>query len=59
MTPDDIVNRLRDIRDIDPVSAWPPGPGWWAVALVVILLLVLVGLGPFRPKGKAARQRPP
>ncbi len=33
---------LRDIDDIDPVGWWPPGPGWWLIAVVLILLLFLV-----------------
>ena len=46
MTPDDslmqLQQQLRDIRDLDPVSAWPPGPGWWLLAVLLLLLLAAV-----------------
>ncbi|MCG6867242.1 MAG: DUF4381 domain-containing protein [Gammaproteobacteria bacterium] len=31
---------LRDIRDIDPVGWWPPGPGWWVMLALGIALTV-------------------
>lgn len=34
--------RLRDIEDIASIPWWPPGPGWWLVALGVLLLAALV-----------------
>lgn len=30
---------LRDLHLPDPVSAWPPAPGWWVLALVGSALL--------------------
>lgn len=35
---------LRDIHLPQPVSWWPPAPGWWALLL---LLLLLIGVGIF------------
>lgn len=36
-----ISRHLRDIQDIDPVSAWPPGPGWWLLLLGLVALVML------------------
>lgn len=43
MNPESLVNRLRDIRELDTIPWWPPGPGWWLLAVAVgLLTLVLV-----------------
>lgn len=37
-----LAEQLRDIRDIDVVSAWPPAPGWLLVALAALVLIYLL-----------------
>ena len=40
MNQPDPLAQLRDIHLPDPVSGWPPGPGWWAVACLVFLMVI-------------------
>lgn len=37
----DPLARLRDVHLPEPVSWWPPAPGWWIVALVTLTVLIL------------------
>ncbi len=39
MEAEDPLSQLRDIHLPEPVTFWPPAPGWW-----FILLLILIGL---------------
>ncbi len=40
MNPADPLSQLRDIHLPDPVSSWPPGPGWWVLAALLLCMLV-------------------
>lgn len=35
----EMVERLRDIQDLDPVSWWPPATGWWLLAVLIMVML--------------------
>jgi hypothetical protein len=34
------IPMLRDIHDIAPISWWPPAPGWWLLALGLLILTI-------------------
>ncbi|HIE64294.1 MAG: DUF4381 domain-containing protein [Nitrospira sp.] len=47
--------QLRDIHLPDPVSWWPPAPGWWG--LITLALLFFLALRAFLKMKKARRVR--
>lgn len=41
MNPQTDEPQLRDIHLPDPISFWPPAPGWWVLLLVILMLVAL------------------
>lgn len=61
MNPDAILNMLAPLRSPEPLSWWPPAPGWWVLALLLLAALVIGAraLWRFHRRGaplRAARQ---
>jgi len=42
MPTQDPLAQLRDIHMPEPVSWWPPAPGWWLLALFIMALIATV-----------------
>ncbi|MBZ2168327.1 DUF4381 domain-containing protein [Marinobacter sp. F4216] len=40
MTPQDPLSELRDIHLPETGGFWPPAPGWWALALLLVILVI-------------------
>lgn len=38
----DLLNRLQDIQRPDPPGYWPPAPGWWLLAGIVLTLTIVL-----------------
>lgn len=52
-----INDGLRDIRGLDPAPWWPPGPGWWLVAVLVMALALVMVLARRRRSHKREQWR--
>ena len=53
----DPLAQLRDIHLPDPISGWPPGPGWWLLALLLLTVLAVLGTWLWRRRRENAWRR--
>jgi hypothetical protein len=48
---------LRDIHLPGPIGWWPPAPGWWMLAVLVLVGIALFGFHYYRARHKRAALR--
>ncbi|WP_444921883.1 DUF4381 domain-containing protein [Microbulbifer sp. CnH-101-G] len=53
----DLLAQLHDIQEPAPVSWWPPAPGWWLLALLILLSLLGITLWIRHRRKQAERNR--
>lgn len=39
-----VLEEMRDIQGLDPITAWPLALGWWLVIILVATVLIIGGL---------------
>ncbi|SDK23741.1 DUF4381 domain-containing protein [Microbulbifer yueqingensis] len=53
----ELMAQLRDIHEPAPVGWWPPAPGWWLLAAMLVAVLIAALLWLQRARARAVRLR--
>ncbi len=56
MDPDVLLQQLAPLREPAPIGWWPPAPGWWLLAAVILVGVGLLALALYRRR-QAGRYR--
>ncbi len=43
MNPENPLTGLKDIHLPDAISPWPPAPGWWLLAILILIFTIWLG----------------
>ncbi|HBO11672.1 MAG TPA: DUF4381 domain-containing protein, partial [Halieaceae bacterium] len=57
MNPRDPLEALHPLRTPPPVDAWPPAPGWWLLAALLLAALAALGFLALRTWRRRAHLR--
>ena len=57
MNPQSIVSQLEPLRAPQAVGWWPPAPGWWVLALLLLAVLAALGRWAWRVHRRGAPLR--
>lgn len=52
-----LLSEMRDLHEPESVATWPPAPGWWLVAVIFLVLLILFYIKAVRYNRKRAYRR--
>lgn len=53
----ELLAQLRDIHEPAPISWWPPAPGWWLLAVLLLVCIAAVALWLSHRRLKQRRNR--
>lgn len=53
----DILSQLRDIHGAPPAPWWPPAPGWWVLALLLLVALAWLARALLNVRRKHVRRK--
>lgn len=51
------LTELRGLHEPEPISTWPPAPGWWLLSVVLVAGFILLTLKAFKYNRKRAYRR--
>lgn len=57
MIPDNVLEQLRDIHTPPPAGFWPPAPGWWVLAALLLATIAVVAFLAWRRHRRQAPKR--
>lgn len=57
MNPEAALENLAPLRQPGPIDWWPPAPGWWFLAVLILAALIWIGLWAIRHRLRSRYRR--